>query len=721
MTPRDSISAARCGAKGGSGLSGSAQACGRDVTARRANRVIRTTIWGLVALCTLFTIGCDGELDVYGSTESFPAAPDEMSTNGEPGEDPEGEGAAARASLHRLNRLEYNNSVHDLLGTTLTPADDFPPDASVGGFDNVSSALGVTPTLMDGYVDAARAVVDDAFADRPAFEAWLEEDDPRLSYTIDRDSNRIGGIVRLRNGSASASVAVASEGSHTVVVRAQGLVNGGAAAPRMRVSVDGQNFDFDVPSTMGETGFPLQLQPGTHTIGLQPLNFEENAAANSGNDILFDYVVLRSDELVEGPARQRVMICDPVEPEVETCASTIIHSFARRAWRRPLSEAEKAKLDGLFTSLREAGEGVEASIRLSLRAILTSPKFLFRYRTVEDADSAELLDPYVLASRLSYFIWSSTPDERLLGAAEDGTLSTAEGIRETVSWMLEDPRSSALADGFAEQWLDLRHLEKASPSEEVYPEFDESVRQSMIRESKLFFLDFVTNEQPVSTMLRPDFAYRDAVLSSHFGVEGPQGEGFDRMAVTEGDRRGVLALSAWLTSRSDTDHSSPIRRGAWVADNMLCRPVPPPPAGLEVGELEEAESGLTLRERLEMHRSDPACSGCHSYLDVLGMGFEEFDGIGRHIDDPTLDSSGELPSGDEFRGADEMAAAMDESTFVTCVSKKLFTYALGRPIEESDLDDVPALQEPAVVTLTLPDLVTAIVLSPAFSQPSPLE
>jgi hypothetical protein len=723
MTQRDSETATHRGAERSRGERRRGRTCGVDDTTCRDERAVRPTIaWVGVVVCLVLIWGCDGQLELRGDTESFPATSEQSTTNGstnggEPGES----SPQARASLHRLNKLEYNNSVGDLLGTTLTPADDFPPDASVGGFDNVSSALSITPALMDRYVEAARDVVEDAFADRPEFEAWLEEDDPRLSYTIDRDQNRIGGIVRLRNGSAQASVDVLTAGSHTVVVRAQGVVNGGAAAPRMRVAVDGQNFDFDVPMAMQETSFPLDLQPGSHTVALQPLNFEENAAENRGNDILFDYVVLRSDALVEGPARERVMVCEPVEPNVETCASTIIHGFARRAWRRPLTDAEKTKLDDLFATVRAAGEGVEESIKLTLRAILTSPKFLYRYRTIEDADTEELLDPHVLASRLSYFIWSSTPDERLLTAAEDGTLSTADGIRQTVSWMLEDPRSSALAEGFAEQWLDLRHLEQASPSEEVYPEFDESVRRSMIRESKLFFLDFVGNEQPVSAMLQPDFAYRDGTLAAHLGVEGPSGDGFERVDVTDGDRRGILALSAWLTSRSDSEHSSPIRRGSWVADNMLCRPVPPPPAGLEIGELMEAEGDLTVRESLELHRNDPACSGCHSYLDVLGMGFETYDGVGRYIDDPMLDSRGELPSGDEFRGADGMAAAMDQSTFVTCVSKKLFAYALGRSVEPSDLENVPELEEPSVVTLTLPDLVTAIVLSPAFSRPSPLE
>lgn len=670
----------------------------------------------LASVCVLFATACNGALEVNGSGNV--QLPDETSTANNNSTDPTDPDLAPQASLHRLNRLEYNNSVRDLLGTNLRPADDFPPDASVGGFDNVAAVLSVTPALMDRYVDAARVVVEDGFADRPEFQVTLEENDPRLNYSIDRDANRIGGIVRLRGGQATATVDVPTTGPHTVEVRVQGLVNGAAAAPRMRVAVGGQNFDFDVPLDSERRAFALELSPGSHTVTVQALNFEEAAAENRGNDILFDYLVLRSDALVEGPARARVVVC---EPEVDGCASTIAHTFARRAWRRPPTDEERANLDALFASVRAEGEDVEESIKLVLRAILTSSKFLFRYRTTMDSDSAELLDPFVMATRLSYFVWSSTPDDRLLTAAEDGTLGSTEGIRETVAWMVADPRASALADGFAEQWLDLRHLQQATPSSEVFPEFSESLREAMALESKLFFLDYLSNSQPLASMLQPDFAYIDARLAAHYGVDAPEGAGFERVPVMAGDRRGMLALSAWLTSRSDTEHSSPIRRGAWVADNILCSPVPPPPAGLEIAELAEAESGMTLRERLEAHRDDPTCSSCHTHLDVLGMGFELYDGIGRTIDDADLDSRGDLPDGGEFRGAEEMAAALEPATFVNCVAEKLFSYSLGRAAGARDLEKVPELAGPSLGGLTLPDLVTAIVLSPAFSQPRPLE
>lgn len=675
----------------------------------RSSPVLQPVLqWVGLGVITVSLLGCDGTLDLGGQGPA-PTTPSQQSNP---------DAQAVQASLHRLNRLEYNNSLHELLGTNLRPADAFPPDASVGGFDNVASALNITPALMDRYFQAAGQAVDDAFADRPAFSDQLEENDPRWSYNIDRDANRIGGIIRMRGGRAQGELSVPDAGTHAIVVRAQGLINGAVGYPRMRVSLAGSDFDFDVPQTMAETTFVIELTPGEYPVSVQALNFEEFAAENRGNDILFDNLVVRSDVLVEGPARQKIMTCEPTEVVPDACASQIVGNFAKRAWRRPLTEFERRELDGLYATFRANGENVEDAIKLSLRAILTSTKFLYRYRTLEDSDDKTLLDPFVLASRLSYFLWSSTPDDRLMTAAEDGTLSTPAGIRSTVAWMLADERASALADGFAEQWLALRHLEQAAPSAEVYPQFSEALRQSMIRESKLFFLDYIGNHTSIATMLQPNFAYRDVTLATHLGIEPPDASGFVRMSTNAGDRRGVLSLSAWLTARSDSEHSSPIKRGAWVADNILCAPVPPPPAGLVIGQLKDAESGLTVRQRLEEHRSDPVCATCHTRLDVLGMGFETYDGVAQYIDDPSLDSQGELPGGTSFRGSDEMAAILDKETFVTCVSKKLFTYAVGREVNATDMKQI---QSASPMMLTLPDLVTAIVLSPAFSEPSPLE
>lgn len=623
---------------------------------------------------------------------------------------------APQASLHRLNRLEYNNTIQDLLGVDLEPANNFPPDASVEGFDNISSALTVTPSLLDNYVEAARVAVEDAFATRPVFSSMLEEDDPRWTYSINRADNTIGGIVRLRGGRADATVSLNEAGQYRVIIRAQGYINGGAATPRMRLSVAGQDFDFDLPGTMQDMVYTLEAVPGSHSVSMAALNFEEDAPANRGNDIMVDWVRIETLAERRGPAYEYFVTCEFAQ---DGCALETLLSFAEKAWRRPLNETERAKIRGLFDTFLRHGETPEDALKLGLRAILTSPKFLFRYRTVEDANSTELLDPWVLASRLSYFIWSSTPDDRLLDAAADGTLSSPSGVKETVGWMLKDPKAQALADGFAEQWLDLRHLEQASPSTETYPTFNEDVREAMMQESKLFFLDYLERPNAIATMLEPGFAWRNISLSQHLGVAAPEGDGFVRTDVSADERSGVLELSAWLTARSDTDHSSPIKRGSFIADQMLCSPVPPPPPGLEIGQLLEASSGLSMRERLEMHRNDPACSSCHLYLDVLGMGFEVYDGAGRWVDDPNLDSRGELPGLGDFRGAKEMVAMVDREDFVMCVSKKLLTYAIGRKPTQADIEAMSADGE--ILTTTMSDLITAIVLSPAFSHPVELK
>ncbi|MCA9652178.1 MAG: DUF1592 domain-containing protein, partial [Myxococcales bacterium] len=357
-----------------------------------------------------------------------------------------------------------------------------------------------------------------------------------------------------------------------------------------------------------------------------------------------------------------------------------------------------------------------------MRAVMLSPKFFYRARTTADEDSEAWLDDYVLASRLSYFLWSSMPDDRLFEMAEDGRLSTDEGLSEAVAWMLEDDKAHALVDGFGEQWLSVRHLANASPSPELFPEFDESLRAAMAQESTLLFEDFLESGAPVATMLEPGFAYRNDRLAEHYGLPPVGSAELLRVPAAEGERQGLLSLSAWLTTQSDAEHSSPIRRGRWLSDRLLCTPVPPPPAGLDIPPVEFG-GDETVREQLEKHRSDPTCAACHSLLDVLGIGLEEFDGVARTRLDEDLDTLGELPDGRSFEGAAELASLYaGDSTFSSCLSQKLYSYALGRPIRTQDL---PALDELSARVASesgdLHLLIDAIVHTPAFRSPAPLE
>jgi hypothetical protein len=288
--------------------------------------------------------------------------------------------------------------------------------------------------------------------------------------------------------------------------------------------------------------------------------------------------------------------------------------------------------------------------------------------------------------------------------------------------MLEDPRAHALVDGFAEQWLSTRHLATASPSPELYPGFDEELRTSMAEESRLLFGDYLGSGAAVATMVQPNFTWRNDRLAAHYGLPPVGSAELVRVPAGVHERRGILSLGAWLTVHSDSEHSSPIRRGRWVSDRLLCAPVPPPPPGLQVDPVELGETE-SVREALEKHRADPQCAACHTLLDVLGIGFEEFDAVGRQRLNEVVDNRGELPDGRSFNGAAELAAlyAGDEA-FVSCLTKKLFTYAVGRaplPFDAPHLDEIAVRMTAEQGDLHM--LVDAIVHTPAFRSPAPLE
>lgn len=625
--------------------------------------------------------------------------------------------------LHRLNRLEYNNTVRDLLGTTLRPADAFGPDPEVDGFDNMAAHLHVSPALLDAYDKAARAAIDDALDAVPAFQVAFSG-----SQLAVPGAYPSGDLWPLGGQTLSLEVEVPALTAGEIVLDAGAFVVGAAAAPQAFFRVNGVDLPAFVvqggPATPAAHVQPISLVAGVHTIEVIPTNFVNTPADDNigSNNIYMARLVVRSKDMVAGPGRGKVYVCEPSGPGDLPCFSQIIRTFAFRAWRRPLDPAEEAGLVDLFSRLQQAGEAPEPALRLVLRAVMLSPRFFYRARTTEDLDEDGWLDDWVLASKLSYFLWSSMPDERLFEMAAEGRLATDEGLSEAVAFMLADERARGLLDGFAEQWLSTRLLVNYSPSAEVYPEFDVDVRAAMIAESKLFFGDFLRNDLPASAIVLPDFAYRNDRLAAHYGLPAVGSAELVRVPAGEGERRGLLALGAWLTATSDSEHSSPIRRGRWVSDRLLCNPPAPPPPGLEFEPpaLGDADS---VREALEMHRADPTCAGCHALLDVLGIGFEEYDGVARPVLDPNLDNLGELPDGRTFHGAAGLSQLYAESdVFVACLARKLFIYGTGRT---PTLFDAPYLKALAAEATgegrTLAELIDAIVHTPGFRSPAPLD
>ncbi len=771
--------------------------------------------WACLAL-----VACDGTI------EGLPEGRDD--------DEPDPVAEAPPPRLHRLNRLEYDNSVRDLLGTGLRPASAFPPDGSSSGLDNIAESLTLTPALMSAYYAASAQVVDDALDTAPSHLVRRSAEDlPPVGEAVGPVRSLLGGELRLTERVPG--------GPLELVLNAVGVSYGADLSPvpltpNLEIAVDGAVVrTVAMREGAAHHVVPLDLAEGEHSFVFRPTNFVRQPAEGYGNDVHVAAVELRGPN-VPGPGVARVFVCSPeppvVEPvevrrhvlnpasfqawrfgaveradteswadgppmpavprvvvspgdprvfvqdvdasgpvlrhvldptslvawrlneqpfdelprsELETtpiglpwsrtprlvqgdtphvyiidsiapvgaddldqeCYRRITTTFARRAWRRTLETDEQAELHRFWRGLVDGGESADQALRLTLRRILMAPDFIYRRRRSDT-------DLEWLAGRLSYFLWSSTPDDALMQAAADGTLDDDEVLRTQVRRMLADERAQAIVDGFGEQWLSTRRLDQLRPSEETFPEADEDLLASMEAESKGFFRGFLRSDRPVASMLGADFAVTNDRLASHYGRPLPGGAEAREVTAADG-RASVLGLSAWLALHVQGDHPSPIQRGRWVSDHVLCEPVPPPPAGLEVPSI-EFEGELTVREQLEEHRANEVCASCHVRLDILGMGFQRYDALGRVRDEPGLDSLGELPDGGgTFDGAEEMAALMDREAFVACITRWLMTYALGRSPVGAENADIDAIAEEATAGgWSLGQVLEAIALTDGF-------
>jgi hypothetical protein len=464
-----------------------------------------------------------------------------------------------RVTLRRLNRAEYNNTVHDLLGIDFRPADDFPADDVGYGFDNIGDVLSLPPLLMEKYLAAAEKIVDKAFA-TPA-------------------------------------------------------------------------------------------------------------------------------------ARKRIMT---VPFENEEAARRVLRAFAERAYRRPVRDDDLRRLVGLVELAQKNGDSFETGVRLALQAVLVSPHFLFRIeldRRPNDPRTVRDLNDFELASRLSYFLWSSMPDDELFRHARQRTLRKSGVLEEQVRRMLQDPRSRALTDNFAGQWLQTRNLKGLTPDPARFPGFDEKLRTAMQKETELFFESVVREDRSVLDFLDSDYTFLNERLAKHYGISGVKGDDFRKVTLTGAHRAargGVLTQATVLAVTSNPTRTSPVKRGKWILENVLGTPPPPPPPGVdELKEGKDVELKGSLRQRMEQHRADPGCATCHQRMDPLGFGFENFDAVGAWRDKDgkhAIDPSGVLPGGKSFNGSAELKAILKgrSDTFARCLAEKLLTYALGRGVERSD-------------------------------------
>lgn len=401
--------------------------------------------------------------------------------------------------------------------------------------------------------------------------------------------------------------------------------------------------------------------------------------------------------LASPEARKRVFF---VATQNEESARQILERFASRAYRRPLRREELPRLLRFVTMAEKNRDGFETGIGLAMQAILVSPHFLFRVeidRRPSDPKEIHSISDHELASRLSYFLWSSMPDDELFELASKKTLHEPETLEKQVRHMLKDPRSRALVDNFAGQWLQLRSLKEFKPDPDLFPQFDEKLRSAMLRETELFFENVIREDRSILDFIDSDYTFVNERLAKHYGLSGVRGEEFRRVSLTGTPRGGILTQAAVLSVTSNPTRTSLVKRGKWILDNILGTPPPPPPPGVEeLKDDKQAALSGTVRQRTEQHRANPNCASCHQRMDPLGFGFENFDAIGAwrtHEGKHAIDSTGTLPGGQSFKGPAELRKILKtrQEAFTRCLTEKLLTYALGRGVERYDrcaIDDI---------------------------------
>jgi hypothetical protein len=631
-----------------------------------------------------------------------------------------------RVTIHRLNRAEYNNTVRDLLGTDRRPADNFPDDDHGYGFDNVADVLTTTPTHVEQYLAAAESLMADLFYLPLVEPASMVTDASLLTGSAGRAQPGEGWLL-WSNGYLEEVSQIEVAGRWLLEVRAGGTSAAGVA-PEMVVEVDGAvvlTESIVAPSGLPEeVSVELELGTGPHVVTVRFTNdFYDPALGQDRNLFVAGWTLTGPIGLPGAPndMREAWLTCSLTDEAAAACARDILQRFADRAWRRPADAQAMGRLQVMMDELVAEGDSPEEALQTAMTAVLVSPRFVYRPETTlsEGSDGAGRLDQWEIASRLSYFLWSSMPDQELFDLALDGALSRPEVLDAQVRRMLADPRAESLVQNFAGQWLYIRAVENMRPDPAIFPTFSDSLRSAMVAEMQHFFRQFISTETPLTEMLTSDAVFVNAELADYYGISGSFGETFQRVVDPSGKRGGLLAQAGILTALSYPHRTSPVRRGKWVLGQLLCQEPAPPPAGVE-GLPETSETGdLSLRERMEIHRSDPGCASCHLSMDPIGLGLENFNAVGLWRDEDSsgpIDASGVLPDELAFVGHADLASIIAEDpAFHRCVTRQLLTYALGRGLSTAD---TPWMRDIRVDYLdagaSFADLASAIVRSDIF-------
>jgi len=657
-----------------------------------------------------------------------------------------------KVATHRLSRLEYTNAVRDLLGIEIDGTALLPPDNS-GDFDNLGELLTITEIQMEKYMSTANLVGRRAVGE---FSDEVDSKQYTLSPLILQNDRMSEDMPFGSRGGMSVRHYFPQDGEYTMKIRLQrtdntGLVIGLSEPRQIDVRVDGKRVklftvggenvalalgagradkvppDFDQAQYERTADDPLEIrfpvQAGMRDVQVTFLK-DEFAWANQIPPRTFDnYSASRlkgdysrawaepalSNILITGPynvkgagntvSRERIFICTPnTKADEEPCAKSILSKMVRLAYRRPVNDADINPFINLFRqgASNELGS-FDAGIQLALEGLLVSTEFLYRVERGQGKTAGQNMFPVSdleLASRLSFFLWSSIPDEELLSVAEQGKLQEPAILEHQVRRMLKDSRSVVLVDNFATQWLLLRNLSHTNKNQELFPQFDENLRKDLYEETRLFVDSIFRDDRSILDMFRADYKFVNERLARHYGLSGVAGNRFRKVSVSDVNKQGLLAHGSILAITSYPNRTSPVLRGKWVLENILAAPPPPPPVNIPAL-VEEDDTGktFTMREAIEKHRANPVCATCHNRMDPIGFGLENFNPIGlwrtEDAGEP-IDSSGMLPDGSHFQGPAELQSVLLKQTdvIVSAFTQKLLTYAMGRDLEYFDMPTV---------------------------------
>jgi mono/diheme cytochrome c family protein len=665
-----------------------------------------------------------------------------------------------RPLLRRLNRAEYANAIRDLLALDVDPATLLPPDDSGYGFDNNADILVVSPVLLERYLSAAGQISSLAIGDldtRPGSQTI------RIRQDASQDRH-IEGLPLGTVGGALARVNLPLDGEYAISVRYfrtnLGAMRGLEYPHEIEITVDGERVhlgkfggdaDFkwalenitlaadDAERRSGtranlkagprEIGVAFIEKPGENTLRLQPFIRSSNDTLDPSGHAHIDSFTITGPFNATGPgdtpSRRKVFVCRPKNAsDEEPCARKILATLVHRAYRGLEKPSDIERLMSFYKTER-AGKDFERGIQVALQRVLSSPKFIFRTETNPSnvaPGSAYRVNDFEMATRLSFFLWSSIPDDELLNAAAQGKLKTASALDQQVRRMLADPRAEALVQNFAGQWLYLRNLKNQIPNSLEFPDFDDNLRQALQRETELFFNSIIQEDRNVLDLMTADYTFVNERLAKHYGIPNVYGSHFRRVAVADDARKGLLGQGSILMVTSHTDRTSPVVRGKLILENLMGAPPPPPPAMVPPLKESAVREGkvLSMRERMEEHRENPACSGCHSIMDPIGFAMENFDAVGAwrtHEARLPIDASGQLLDGTKVNGVVDLKKALlrEPEIFVETFTERLLTYALGRGLAYYDMPTVRTIvRDSARSNYKFSSIVSEIVQSTPF-------